>query len=442
MTVRPMIHQQLNGTAFPMGAVRVGIAVMVALIAASMWFNWKIGQSQTTAIEKEVAVVTAAQKIHDYGLLLELTVKAAVVHGDAEAAAQYRLLQPELRRTLTDLRAQLDPDGLGRTVAAVDQADLALVRLEYEALELASRGRLDAGARLIQSDEYARHLRVYEEGIRSVSRSAGGYVTASQARIRRYQMWLTLLCGGSLALVLVGWFSFVRPAQRWGDQLAIARGAAELATSQLREKQVELEQLNERLFKQARVDPLTGLNTRLSFNEDAQAIVAADPAPNIYCAVMCDVDWFKQYNDSHGHLAGDRVLRLVADALQSVGRIEDRYYRLGGEEFLVVVKAASLGAAGLCADRMRIAVEALRLVHHGSPLGLVTISMGVAQFDFEGSASVEQWLRHADTALYDAKENGRNAVRLASEQALDDRGASHADATGLRAVPAANEIRR
>ena len=115
------------------------------------------------------------------------------------------------------------------------------------------------------------------------------------------------LSGGSLALVVIGWFSFVRPARRWGDQLDIARATAELAMAQLRDKQVELELLNERLYTQARIDPLTGLNTRLSFNEDAQGIGAANPAPNLYCAVMCDVDFFKQYNDSCGHLAGDRV---------------------------------------------------------------------------------------------------------------------------------------
>lgn len=429
--------------AFPMRAVRVGIAVMIALIVATMWLNWKVGQSQSAAIEKEVAVLSAAQKVHHYGLLLQMTVKAAVANGDPEAAAHYRMLQPELRQTLTDLRALLDPDGLGLTVAEVDHADLALVRLEYEALELAGRGELDAAARLIESEEYARLMRVYEEGIRAVSRSAAGYVAAAEARIERHRLWLTLLCSGSLALVLVGWFSFVRPTRRWGEKLDRARSAAELATGKLHDKQVELEHLNDQLYKQARVDPLTGLYTRLCFNEDAQRISAADPAPNLYCAVMCDVDFFKQYNDTCGHLAGDRALQLVADALKDGGRAEDRLYRLGGEEFLVVMKAASLGAAALCADRMRCAVEALRLVHPGSPLGLVTVSMGVAQLDFEDGVSIEQWLRDADSALYEAKGGGRNCVRLAKEPAPgDQRPGNAAGSAGLYLVPAANDVRR
>jgi diguanylate cyclase (GGDEF)-like protein len=427
-----MIHQKLNGMAFPVRAVRVGISVMIALIAASMWLNWKVGQSQSAAIAKEVAVVTTAQKVYDYGLLLETTVKAAVVNGDPEAAAQYRTLQPELRDTLTALREELDPDGLGLTVSEVDQADLALISIEYEALELASRGKFAAASQLIHSSEYDRLVRVYEEGIHAVQRSASGYVRATQERIKRYRLWLTMLSGGSLVLVVIGWFSFVRPARRWGDQLDIARATAELAMAQLRDKQVELEELNQRLYTQARVDPLTGLNTRLSFNEDAQGVIGANPAPNHYCAVMCDVDFFKQYNDSCGHLAGDRVLRLVADALKSAGRAEDRFYRLGGEEFLVVMKAASLGAAGLCADRMRAAVEALRLVHPGSKQGLVTISMGVAELDFAGGMSIEQWLNDADTALYDAKASGRNRVRLANEQAI---GQPDVEAPALHVVP-------
>ena len=178
---------------------------------------------------------------------------------------------------------------------------------------------------------------------------------ATQERIKRYRLWLTMLSGGSLALVVIGWFSFVRPARRWGDQLDMARATAELAMAQLRDKQVELEQLNERFYTQARIDPLTGLNTRLSFNEDAQGIGAANPAPNLYCAVMCDVDFFKQYNDNCGPSCRGPRAAAGRRRAQVGGRADDRFYRLGGEEFLVVMKAASLGAAGLCADRMRAA---------------------------------------------------------------------------------------
>jgi hypothetical protein len=101
-----------------------------------------------------------------------------------------------LRQTLTALRAQRERDGIGLTVAEVDRADLALVNIEYEALELANAGDLDGAARLIDSEEYARLVRIHEKGIQAVSRSAAGYVRATQARIKRHRLWLTMLNGG------------------------------------------------------------------------------------------------------------------------------------------------------------------------------------------------------------------------------------------------------
>lgn len=201
--------------------------------------------------------------------------------------------------------------------------------------------------------------------------------------------------------------------RRWGQEIEIARDSAERSAGELEAKQRELEGLNQRLFRQARVDPLTGLATRLSFNEDAPALLLSDIAPHQYCAVMCDVDFFKQFNDSRGHLAGDQALQLVAEAIRTSLAEGDKAYRLGGEEFLVVMKAATVGAAAARADRMRLAIAELGVTHPESPFGTVTVSMGVAALERGAGMSIERWIRQADEALYAAKSGGRNRVTTA-----------------------------
>jgi PleD family two-component response regulator len=108
----------------------------------------------------------------------------------------------------------------------------------------------------------------------------------------------------------------------------------------------ELEQLNRMLFEQSRQDPLTSLGNRLRLREDLQVLQSrADRYGHSYAVVLCDVDFFKAYNDRYGHLAGDDVLRRVAATLSSGLRTGDTAYRFGGEEFLLVLPEQDAEAA-------------------------------------------------------------------------------------------------
>ena len=127
--------------------------------------------------------------------------------------------------------------------------------------------------------------------------------------------------------------------------------------------------------------------------------------------MLCDVDFFKSYNDHYGHLAGDEVLRKVAKTIADYGRSGDTAYRYGGEEFLVILPEQDLEAATSIADRLRRAVEDLRIPHETkNPPGVVTISAGVATLSAEDPKSADDVLKEADAALYAAKEMGRNRV--------------------------------
>ena len=181
----------------------------------------------------------------------------------------------------------------------------------------------------------------------------------------------------------------------------------------------ELEMLNRRLFEESREDPLTHLGNRLRLNEDLEVLQARTRRyGHSYAVALCDVDRFKLYNDHYGHLAGDAVLQRVAEAIAGQRRSGDTAYRYGGEEFLVILPEQSLESAILAADRLRHAVEELRIPHEGNePAGIVTLSVGVAAISDGYPADADELLKQADAALYRAKEAGRN--RVASHESVD-----------------------
>jgi diguanylate cyclase (GGDEF)-like protein len=198
------------------------------------------------------------------------------------------------------------------------------------------------------------------------------------------------------------------------EQLQVRLIAASRVNSlhrQLNEQKAELEKLNRELFAMSRRDPLTRLGNRLRLREDLETLGAqARRYGHRYCAMLCDVDFFKAYNDTHGHLAGDEVLTRVAEVISEHLRGGDMAYRYGGEEFLIILPEQSLESSASTADRLRRAVEDLRIPHEKNAPGVATISVGVAALSAGEPKSTDDLLREADEALYRAKESGRNRV--------------------------------
>ncbi|MBI1747393.1 MAG: diguanylate cyclase [Acidobacteria bacterium] len=180
------------------------------------------------------------------------------------------------------------------------------------------------------------------------------------------------------------------------------------------EQNTELERVNLRLFEQARRDPLTQLGNRLRLKEDLEILRGhLKRREQPYFAALCDIDRFKLYNDHYGHLAGDEVLRRVANVMANHLRTGETIYRFGGEEFLIILTEQALDPAMVTVDRIRQAVEEMAIPHSAeSPLGVVTVSIGVAAFSPDDNKSLEHWLKEADIALYRAKDNGRNCIAI------------------------------
>jgi diguanylate cyclase (GGDEF)-like protein len=158
----------------------------------------------------------------------------------------------------------------------------------------------------------------------------------------------------------------------------------------------------------AMIDPLTGLNNRgaMSITLNRELERSRRHEDQNLSVIMVDVDHFKKINDRYGHLAGDDVLRQVAQVIQKSIRGSDACFRYGGEEFLVCVTNSNLALARVVAERIRIAIsESTRLPDKDKT---ISASCGIAHYNNE--SDWPELVARADKALYAAKEQGRNRV--------------------------------
>jgi diguanylate cyclase (GGDEF)-like protein len=175
----------------------------------------------------------------------------------------------------------------------------------------------------------------------------------------------------------------------------------------------------EELQRQASLDSLTGLKNRRRFEEELRASMARGRRERTTGAVlMLDLDYFKQVNDSHGHPAGDHLIREIADVLRRRTRASDVLARLGGDEFAVVLPRCTAAEARAAADAIAAAIRDHEPIHDG--LEPVTASVGVAMFGDDPRISFESIVSEADTAMYAAKDGGRDGVRVFDPIAVRD----------------------
>jgi len=173
-----------------------------------------------------------------------------------------------------------------------------------------------------------------------------------------------------------------------------------------------LNEAEARVSHLAKVDPLTGLYNRRHLDAQLGPMLQAAPSGDGVAAIMVDIDHFKRFNDHYGHPEGDACLRDVAQALASVVRGPDDFVaRMGGEEFVVVLRAPHQQVAERVAERLRQAVVQLGRAHQASTTAdMVTISLGLAWVAGapQGAPTAADLLAQADAALYEAKHAGRN----------------------------------
>jgi diguanylate cyclase (GGDEF)-like protein len=228
------------------------------------------------------------------------------------------------------------------------------------------------------------------------------FVLAGEAAVMLYRAWLTNL-------------DYMRPWEtvhaetdpRWLYSLALAAFFATCTVMCYIWYLVT--ELSLVLAQQARTDSLTGALNRRAMEEAALRETARSIRHGRgLCMIVIDVDHFKLLNDTRGHAAGDRALQALVNQVKSMLRPNDLIARTGGEEFTVLLPETSAPAGIVAAERVRQAIEALVVPFEGEPIQF-TVSAGVAQFD-PSQGGWEGMMRRADSAMYEAKEHGRNSV--------------------------------
>ncbi|WP_369976397.1 GGDEF domain-containing protein [Xanthomonas bundabergensis] len=220
----------------------------------------------------------------------------------------------------------------------------------------------------------------------------------------------------SLAVLLLA-ISVSRVSFFWGMAAAtLAVMVYGVHVALLHSEHLEIQRLSRlstrRLQQQVARDPLTGIANRVGL-----AARLRDLDGGLDCSLlMIDIDFFKQFNDSHGHVVGDACLVEVATALaEALPAQTATVARYGGEEFAVVLPDTKAEVAHAIARRLLAAIEQRQIPHPASPLGVVTVSIGIATHPASAEAVIDL-LHHADAALYRAKRNGRNCCAHAQDK--------------------------
>jgi diguanylate cyclase len=178
--------------------------------------------------------------------------------------------------------------------------------------------------------------------------------------------------------------------------------------------QFQLQDLNMRLELMVRTDILTGLANRLEMlNQLEIEQKRSERHKKTFSLILGDLDFFKQVNDTYGHLAGDRVLRQVAAQLRDSLRTEDVCARWGGEEFMILLPETSLQQAVIVAEKLAAAVREKEITWEQH---VIRLSMSFGVGEFQAGSSIDAFTQRVDNALYAAKNAGRNRVEIAELQ--------------------------
>lgn len=289
--------------------------------------------------------------------------------------------------------------------------------LQAEAAALVGHWRVDLTQRTIQWSDQAYRIHGLEPGSgMTVDGSLACYLAEDRVRVRA-TLKQAISSGAPFEFLgrVMRTDGEVRHAKSHGsiemDRIGVAVGI--FGTIQDVTETVEnariLEAARSAAERVANTDMLTGLpNRRHTLASLETALVAAREKGAPLAVAIFDIDHFKRINDSHGHAVGDNVIRRVAQRAKLPLREGDMVGRFGGEEFVCILQGDSALSSEMVAERMRKAVE----VEDGGALPRVTVSIGLAVY--AGEAAIEDLLQRADKALYAAKRDGRNRLRMAA----------------------------
>ncbi|MEL7497714.1 MAG: diguanylate cyclase [Planctomycetota bacterium] len=170
---------------------------------------------------------------------------------------------------------------------------------------------------------------------------------------------------------------------------------------------------NSELTREANIDPLTALKNRRSYDRDAsKAIELATANETPFGILILDIDYFKIINDSYGHAVGDEVLKKVGQMIRNCLREDDSAYRIGGEEFVLLLANCTFRQSVAVSERIRSTIETTPIELEDGEFIYITVSVGVSWSKDAGDRKLEEYFEKADKLLYEAKNSGRNQCKV------------------------------
>ena len=278
---------------------------------------------------------------------------------------------------------------------------LKLLHCGIAALALAAPACLAQRCNFGQAAAYWNNLSSVTTGAASAAEEIGLLIAPPWWQSGELLLGLALLAG---ALVVLAW--------RWRVHLLVEQKhqpelEVQRRTEELQREKADLLRAQEQMRHFAEHDDLTGLwNHRIIIDRLRGEVDRSLREGGQLSLILVDLDYFKEINDSFGHQSGDLVLKEIGAVFQRSVRSYDWVGRYGGEEFLLILPGSNLDSAYIRAEQMRKAVQAMQILSGDTPMQ-VTGSLGVASGH---PTNYETLLRAADTALYRAKDNGRNCV--------------------------------
>jgi len=318
-----------------------------------------------------------------------------LITGDPTFLKPFHQGRGESQQLVRELRALTrDNAAQQQTIKGLDARLSSYLDTMGHLVELERAGRRSEAVALVRAGTGRRQIEALVTAIGRIEAEERQLLTVRQAReqsAERVETFYSYVLASAAAGLLVLLAFAVRSSNRaHARAVELARALRQLATT----------------------DALTGLSNRRQFMSELDAeIRRAHRSGTAFTLALLDIDHFKQVNDTHGHPAGDEVLRVAADVLRSVVRDTDMVARIGGEEFAVLMPETGLDQARFAGERLRAEFARQEIVLPNGAGSGVTVSTGLAEFSGE---SADQVMSRADQALYKAKREGRNTVRVAA----------------------------
>ena len=393
----------------------------VAMLVLAMAVGSYVDNENDALHARHLEINTGLERMVRFNQELTSMLMISVIEQNTLRTASYDTVNADLEATIKTVDRLTRLQNLSEEISALSDDHRKLHITEEAALKLMRQDRWTEARAMLFDDEYVLAKKLYEIN----SETAVGALTGELARTSAYfeQVRFVAQATRIAALMLLLWVGvmFSRRLRAEMAEQARLRDTIAAANRELEEKVLlrtaELEAANHQLQALSATDGLTGLANRRAFDQQwAEEWQRASRQGFPLAVAMLDVDQFKAYNDHYGHQAGDVCLKVLAQTLgNTVQRSGELVARYGGEEFVVILPGL-IGAQALAAmERIRAAVQGLGLPHAKATVaGVVTISIGVASCVPQHGQNSTSLVQAADDALYQAKNQGRNKVVLAS----------------------------